>query len=71
MRTHAATVLMFTLPNRGTLRALLLGSCALMAGTGLGFAFVGDFWPLLAIALVGTLNPSSGDVSVFLPLVTR
>jgi predicted MFS family arabinose efflux permease len=39
-----------------------------MAGTGLGFALVTDFWPLLLIALVGTLNPSSGDVSVFLPL---
>ena len=39
-----------------------------MAGTGLGFALVTEFWPLLLIALVGTLNPSSGDVSVFLPL---
>src|ERR1700755_2439065 len=39
-----------------------------MAGAGLGFAFVSDFWPLLVIAFVGTLNPSSGDVSVFLPL---
>src|SRR6202011_4672544 len=29
---------------------------------------VADFWPLLLIAFVGTLNPSSGDVSVFLPL---
>ena len=26
------------------------------------------FWPLLLIAFVGTLNPSGGDVSVFLPL---
>jgi MFS family permease len=49
-------------------RALLLGATALMAATGLGFAFVSDFWPLLLIAFVGTLNPSSGDVSVFLPL---
>ena len=49
-------------------RAILLAAAALMAATGLGFAFVSDFWPLLAIALVGTLNPSSGDVSVFLPL---
>ena len=49
-------------------RTLLLAATVLMAGTGLGFAFVSDFWPLLAIALVGTLNPSSGDVSVFLPL---
>jgi MFS family permease len=49
-------------------RSLLLAATMLMAGTGFGFAFVSDFWPLLAIALVGTLNPSSGDVSVFLPL---
>lgn len=49
-------------------RTLLLAATALMAGTGLGFAFVTDFWPLLLIAFVGTLNPSSGDVSVFLPL---
>jgi len=49
-------------------RSLLLAATLLMAGTGLGFALVTDFWPLLLIALVGTLNPSSGDVSVFLPL---
>jgi len=49
-------------------RTLLLAATALMAATGIGFAFVTDFWPLLVIAFVGTLNPSSGDVSVFLPL---
>ena len=49
-------------------RSLLLAATVLMAATGLGFAFVGAFWPLLLIAFVGTLNPSSGDVSVFLPL---
>jgi MFS family permease len=49
-------------------RTLLLAAAALMAATGVGFAFVTQFWPLLLIALVGTLNPSSGDVSVFLPL---
>ncbi|MGJ7914821.1 MFS transporter [Massilia sp. LXY-6] len=49
-------------------RALLLLAAALMAGTGLGFALLSDFWPLLAVAFVGTLNPSGGDVSVFLPL---
>ena len=47
-------------------RSLLLATSALMAGTGLGFALLTDFWPLLLVALVGTLNPSSGDVSVFL-----
>ena len=49
-------------------RALLLAAAALMAATGAGFASVSAFWPLLLIAVVGTLNPSSGDVSVFLPL---
>ncbi|HET6264606.1 MAG TPA: MFS transporter [Usitatibacter sp.] len=54
--------------HRFALRTLLLASAALMAATGLGFALVTSFWPLLLIALVGTLNPSNGDVSVFLPL---
>jgi MFS family permease len=47
---------------------LLLAAAATMVATGLGFAMLTDFWPLLVIAFVGTLNPSSGDVSVFLPL---
>jgi len=47
---------------------LLRGAAVLMAATGLGFASLSSFWPLLIVALVGTLNPSSGDVSVFLPL---
>jgi MFS family permease len=49
-------------------RSLLLVAALLMAVTGFGFASIEDFWPLLVIAAVGTLNPSSGDVSVFLPL---
>ena len=49
-------------------RTLLLGAAALMAATGFSFAALTDFWPLLIVAVVGTLNPSSGDVSVFLPL---
>ncbi|MFD2271307.1 MFS transporter [Undibacterium arcticum] len=53
---------------RFTSRMLLLMAALLMAGTGFGFAAVTHFWPLLVIAIVGTLNPSSGDVSVFLPL---
>lgn len=48
-------------------RALLLLACLLMLLTGVGFMLVTTFWPLLAIAVVGTLNPSAGDVSVFLP----
>ncbi len=49
-------------------RRLLLGAALLMFGTGLSFASLSSFWPLLLVAFVGTLNPSSGDVSVFLPL---
>ncbi|HEX6792791.1 MAG TPA: MFS transporter [Casimicrobiaceae bacterium] len=49
-------------------RRALLGAALLMTATGIAFSGVRDFWPLLAVAFVGTLNPSSGDVSVFLPL---
>jgi predicted MFS family arabinose efflux permease len=49
-------------------RSLLLAASVLMALTGIAFALFDDFWPLLLVALVGTLNPSAGDVSVFLPL---
>jgi MFS family permease len=49
-------------------RRLLLAAALLMAATGLAFANLTAFWPLLLVAFVGTLNPSSGDVSVFLPL---
>ncbi len=49
-------------------RPALLAAGLLMAATGLGFAGIEGFWPLLVIAFVGTLNPSGGDVSIFLPL---
>ena len=47
---------------------LLRAAALLMAATGIGFAGATSFWPLLVVAFVGTMNPSSGDVSVFLPL---
>lgn len=54
--------------NRFGHRRPLLAAAGLMVATGLGFAGLQAFWPLLLIAFVGTLNPSTGDVSVFLPL---
>jgi MFS family permease len=48
-------------------RRVLFSACALMLATAAGFAGLTDFWPLFAIAFVGTLNPTAGDVSVFLP----
>jgi len=64
----ALTLAIGLLAHRAPARALLLGACALMAGTGVGFATLDGFVPLLALAVVGTLNPTAGDVSVFLPL---
>jgi MFS family permease len=64
----ALTLLVGWRANRFDSRALLLAAAVLMCATGLGFATVTSFWPLVVIAVVGTLNPSSGDVSVFLPL---
>jgi MFS family permease len=49
-------------------RRALLAASLLMLATGLSFASFEGFWPLLLVAFVGTRNPSSGDVSVFLPL---
>lgn len=64
----ALTLLVGLAGWRFSRRRILLASCGVMAATGLGFFGVTEFWPLLLIAVCGTLNPSSGDVSVFLPL---
>jgi MFS family permease len=53
--------------NRWGARPVLLGSCLLMALTGVGFSTVTRFWLLVVVAFIGTLNPSGGDVSLFLP----
>jgi predicted MFS family arabinose efflux permease len=53
--------------HRTSLRTLLLIATGMMMTTGIGFVGVVAFWPLFVIATLGTLNPSAGDVSVFLP----
>ena len=64
----AATLAVGAWGHRFASNRLLRVAALLMASTGLGFACLSSFWPLLIVAFVGTLNPSSGDVSVFLPL---
>ena len=54
--------------HRASLRHLLVAASLLMAFTGGAFAMLSSLWPLMLVALVGTLNPSGGDVSVFYPL---
>jgi predicted MFS family arabinose efflux permease len=54
--------------HRHSRRRLLLAAAVLMAATGVGFAITTAFWPLLLLAFVGTMNPTSGDASIFQPL---
>jgi MFS family permease len=49
-------------------RLLLLAAANLMIATGVAFAWVGDFALLVAVAFAGTVNPSAGSVSIFVPL---
>ncbi len=49
-------------------RRLLVAAAGLMVLTGLAFALVHDYALLLVIAFAGTINPSAGTVSVFVPL---
>jgi hypothetical protein len=64
----AATIAVGALGHRFAAARLLYAAALTMVATGLGFAGLHAFWPLALVAFVGTLNPSSGDVSVFLPL---
>ena len=64
----AATLLVGLITARYGYRRLLLASSVLMVATGLGFAGLQGFWPLLVVGFMGTLNPAAGDVSVFVPL---
>jgi MFS family permease len=63
-----ATLAVGAFGHRVAARRLLQAVALLMAGTGVAFAGAASFWPLLVVAFVGTANPSSGDVSVFVPL---
>lgn len=63
-----ATILVGMFAGRYPLHRMLTLAAGLMAATGMGFAGLSALWPLLLVAFVGTLNPSSGDVSLFLPL---
>ncbi|MHB8730573.1 MAG: MFS transporter [bacterium] len=62
------TLVLGLIAHRHSRRRMLYAACLLMAATGAGFALTHQYWLILAIAFVGTLNPSAGDVSVFLPL---
>ena len=56
------------LGSRFDRRHLLIAASGLMVATGLAFACASTYTVVLLVALVGTINPSSGSVSVFVPL---
>ena len=64
----AATIVVGFTAHRYGRRSLLVIATLLMIGTGVGFVAATQFWPLMVVAFVGTLNPSPSDVSLFLPL---
>ena len=62
------TLLVGAIGTRCARRTLLLGASLLMIATGLSYAAANDYWILLLVACVGTINPSAGSASVFVPL---
>ncbi|TIM38570.1 MAG: MFS transporter [Mesorhizobium sp.] len=62
------TIAVGVLGARHDHRSLLLAATSLMVATGVAFALVHDYALLLVIAFAGTINPSAGSVSVFVPL---
>ncbi len=54
------TLVVGHLGHRLAARRVLMGCCALMLATGVGFSQLQAFWPLLLVGFLGTLNPS-GD----------
>lgn len=62
------TIAVGFLGARRELRQLLLAASALMVATGVFMAMANEYALVIAIALVGTVNPSSGSASVFVPL---
>ncbi|HEY6023247.1 MAG TPA: MFS transporter [Pseudolabrys sp.] len=53
---------------RRDLRNLLIAGAALMVGTGLAFPNVDQLLLVSVVAFIGTINPSTGDLGVLVPL---
>jgi MFS family permease len=53
---------------RADQRRLLIAGSGLMVVTGLAFAVANTYAVVLLVALIGTINPSAGSVSIFVPL---
>ena len=49
-------------------RRLLLAAASLMLATGVAMSLVDNFALILVVAFAGTINPSAGSASIFVPL---
>jgi MFS family permease len=66
--TAVATLAVGAFADRLGRRRTLLFAALLAAATGVATASTSAYGALLVIALAGTLNPTAGDVSMFLPV---
>jgi MFS family permease len=64
----ATTLLIGFVAPRYDLRTLLLGCAFLMVLTGIAIPNVRHLMAIAAIAFVGTMNPTTGDIGVHVPL---
>ena len=66
--TALFTLAIGAIAPRYDLRTLMIFGAALMTFTGLAFPAFQDFALILLVAFIGTVNPSTGDIGVLVPL---
>jgi len=66
--TALFTLVIGLIAPRHDLRNMLLLGAALMAFTGVAFPMSGHLILIAAVAFIGTVNPSTGDIGVLVPL---
>jgi MFS family permease len=66
--TALLTLAIGLIAPRHDLRNLLMGGAVLMAATGLAFPNFETFALIAVVAFAGTINPSTGDIGVLVPL---
>ena len=66
--TAAFTLAIGFVAPRFDLRTLLVAGAVLMVITGLAFPTVEQIGLIVVVAFIGTINPSTGDIGVLIPL---
>jgi MFS family permease len=66
--TAAFTLAIGFIAPRFDLRTLLLAGAALMAATGVAYPAAQQFVFIAVVAFIGTINPSTGDLGVLIPI---